>query len=191
VGTPVIALAASTGGPSALRTVVTHLAGLDATILVVQHIHHDFALSFASWLQDSTGLRVTLPAHGDPAMPGEVHLAPPDVHLRLGRDRRLELHPEPAGLLSRPSCDELLRSVAEHAGALGVGVVLTGMGDDGARGLLSMRERGAATFAQDGESSAVDGMPRAARELGGAQRTLPLDRIGPAVAEATRRAGVR
>lgn len=186
----VIALAASTGGPSALRTVLTGLSGVRVPILLVQHIHSDFAGSFATWLQDSTGIPTRLPLHGELAAAGTVYVAPPEVHLRLGAGGALELGKLPE-LLSRPSCDELLRSVAAHAGALGVGAVLTGMGDDGARGLLAMRERGAATFAQDAETSAIDGMPRAARELGAAQRALPLPALGPAIAEAARRAAAR
>lgn len=185
----VVALAASTGGPSALRAVLTGMGPVGAPILLVQHIHANFAASFAAWLQDATGLPTRLPEHGEAARPDHVYVAPPDVHLRLGPGRVLELHTEPE-LLSRPSCDELLRSVAAHAGAQGVGVVLTGMGDDGARGLRALRDRGGATFAQDAESSAVDGMPRAARELGAAQRTLTLDALGPALADAVRRAAV-
>jgi len=186
----VVALAASTGGPSALRIVLNGMGAVGAPILVVQHIHDDFAASFASWLQDSTGLRTRLPEHGESARPDHVYVAPPGVHLRLGAHRTLALHREPE-LLSRPSCDELLDSVATHAGALGVGAVLTGMGDDGARGLFSLRQSGGATFAQDAASSAVDGMPKAARELGAAESVLGLDALGPALAKAARRAGGR
>ncbi len=152
----------------------------------MQHIHAEFAVSFAAWLQDAAGLPTHLAVHGDVARAGHVYVAPPELHLRLGPRRTLGLHRLPE-LLSRPSGDELLRSVADHAGPRGVGAVLTGMGDDGARGLLALRERGGATFAQDAASSTVDGMPRAARELGAAQRTLPLEELGVALVDAARR----
>ena len=178
-----IGLAASTGGPSALRSVLAGLGQVPVPILVVQHIHADFTASFATWLQDVTGLPTALAVDGQEPRAGHVHVAPPDTHLRLGAGWRRRLSPEPE-LLSRPSCDELLQSLADHAGASAVAAVLTGMGDDGARGLLAVRRRGGTTFAQDGQSSVVDGMPRAARELGGAQRTLPVDELGAAIAEA-------
>jgi two-component system, chemotaxis family, protein-glutamate methylesterase/glutaminase len=180
-GRPVVALAASTGGPGALRQVVAALRGLPAPILVVQHIHPDFVGSFATWLEEMTLMPVAVAADGDPARPGVVHVAPAERHLRLGPGRVLHVDPEPALAANRPSCDVLLSSVAEVAGAAGVGAVLTGMGDDGARGLLDLRQAGGRTFAQDGASAVVDGIPRAARERGGAERVLPLDELGPAI----------
>lgn len=185
-GMPVVGLAASTGGPSALRAILPALAGVPAPVLVVQHIHPDFTASFAQWLQDSTGVPAVLAEDGVPARPGTVYVAPPHVHLRLAPGRLLALGREPA-LIARPSCDELLGSLAVHAGRSAIGVVLTGMGDDGARGLLEIRRQGGATFAQDGASATVDGMPRAARELGAAGATLALADLGHAVAEAVRR----
>jgi two-component system chemotaxis response regulator CheB len=188
-GMPVVGLAASTGGPSALRTILPALAGVPAPILVVQHIHPDFTASFAEWLQDATGVPTVLAEAGVQARPGTVYVAPPHVHLRLAPARLLALDPDPA-LIARPSCDELLRSLAVNAGRSAVGVVLTGMGDDGSRGLLEIRREGGATFAQDGASATVDGMPAAARRLGAAATTLPLADLGHAVAEAVRRVAV-
>jgi two-component system chemotaxis response regulator CheB len=185
-GMPVVGLAASTGGPAALRAVIPALAEAAAPILVVQHIHPDFTLSFAEWLEHATGVPSVLAEDGIRPRPGTVYVAPPHVHLRLAAAHLLALDAEPA-LLARPSCDELLRSLAAHAGSAAVGVVLTGMGDDGARGLLEIRRQGGTTFAQDADTSAVDGMPRAARELGGASAVLPLADLGRAVAEAVRR----
>jgi len=185
-GMPVVGIAASTGGPSALRTILPALAGVPAPILVVQHIHPHFTASFAQWLQDATGLPTVLAEAGIQGRPGTVYVAPPHVHLRLAPARLLALDREPA-LIARPSCDELLRSLALNAGRSAVGVVLTGMGDDGARGLLEIHRRGGATFAQDGASAAVDGMPAAARRLGAAGATLPLADLGHAVAQAVRR----
>lgn len=178
---PVVALAASTGGPGALRTVISALRGVPAPVLVVQHIHPEFVQSFAGWLEETTLMPVTVGEHGADARPGVVHVAPADTHMRLGPGRRIVLGAEPE-LLSRPSADELLNSVAENAGGHAIAAVLTGMGDDGARGLLAIRQAGGRTFAQDGESATVDGMPRAARELQAAGQILPPEDIGPAIA---------
>ena len=179
---PVVAIASSTGGPGALRELLAGLGRIAAPVLLVQHIHNDFSASFAAWLQGEVGLPVTLATAGAAPTAGCVHVAPGDVHLRLAPGPRLSLDPEPE-LLSRPSGDELLRSVAEVAGPAAIGVVLTGMGDDGARGLLAIRHAGGTTFAQDGASAVVDGMPRAARELGAVGRSLPPRALGEAVAD--------
>ncbi len=185
----IIGLVASTGGPPALRTVIGQLAGVPAPILVVQHIHGDFAASFGEWLQEVTGVPTVMARDGDALRPGTVHLAPAGHHLRLGASWCAEVSPEPADLLTRPSGDQLLLSLARHAGTRGVGCVLTGMGDDGARGLLAMKEAGATTFAQDSQSCVVDGMPKVARELGAAQTVLGIDKLGGAIAAAA--GGVR
>ena len=183
----VVAVAASTGGPAALSTLLTGMTGCEARILVVQHIHPAFVEGFAAWLTDATGIETVVASDGDAATPGHIHLAPGDCHLRLGRDSRLEVGPDP-DTLHRPSADELFRSVALHGGKGAVGVLLTGMGEDGAAGLLAMREAGARTFAQDEASSAVYGMPRAASRLGAAESVLPLDELSSAVRSALRRA---
>jgi two-component system, chemotaxis family, protein-glutamate methylesterase/glutaminase len=112
-------------------------------------------------------------------------VAPGCVHLRLDGGGRMALHAEPA-TVHRPSADELFHSLAARAGSAGVGVALTGMGDDGARGLLAMRQAGARTFAQDEASSVVFGMPRAAYELGAVQRLLAPEQIAAAVVAAVR-----
>jgi two-component system chemotaxis response regulator CheB len=182
----VLGIVASTGGPAALLSVVSRLAGVAAPVLVVQHIHASFAESFAGWLADGTGMPVQLAAEGVSLAPGTVYLAPPHVHLLLGEQRRAVLDPEPADALNRPSGDVLLASIARQAGAAGIGCVLTGMGNDGAEGLALIRAVGGLTFAQDGDSAVVDGMPRAARENGAAQRVLPPEGLGHALAEAVR-----
>ena len=188
VGGPLVAVAASTGGPAAVAALLRGLAGTPAAVLLVQHIHPAFAGSFATWLAGVTGSSVAIARDGDRAAAGCVHVAPGDCHLRLGADGRLKVSPEPA-TLHRPSADELFRSVAEHARAAAVGVLLTGMGDDGAAGLLAMRQAGARTFAQDESSSAVYGMPRAAQRLGAVEEVLPLDRLAEAVQQSLRRTG--
>lgn len=178
----VVAIAASTGGPAALATVLSGLAGERAPILVVQHIHPSFAGGFAAWLSSAAGVKAVMAEDGMELCPDCVHVAPGDAHLRLGPGSRLDVSPHPPAL-HRPSANELFRSVAVHAGADAVGVILTGMGEDGAHGLLDMRRAGARTFAQDEATSTVFGMPRAARQLGAADM-LPLHEIAPAVADA-------
>jgi two-component system chemotaxis response regulator CheB len=185
---PVVGLAASTGGPSALAAVLSGLAGLPAPVLVVQHLHPDFTRGLADWMARVSALPVEMAQPNQLAEPGRIYLAPGGYHLRLGVDRRLVLTDTPASL-HRPSADELFRSLAERAGAAGIGVLLTGMGDDGARGLLELREAGGWTLAQDEASSAVFGMPQAAHRLGAVTDLLPLEKIAAAVHRAV--AGVR
>jgi two-component system chemotaxis response regulator CheB len=180
-----VALAASTGGPPALAEVLSGLGGLDAPVLVVQHIHQDFVPGLVTWMARACPLPVELARHGDRALPGRVYIAGGGLHLRLDARRRLALSSLPV-TIHRPSADELLRSVAEHAGAAGIGVVLTGMGDDGAKGLLALRERGGRTLAQDEATSAVFGMPSASQRLGAVTELLALGDIAPAVMRAAR-----
>jgi two-component system chemotaxis response regulator CheB len=185
---PVVALAASTGGPAALAEVLSGLGGLAAPVLVVQHIHSDFVAGLVSWMARVSALPVQLARHGQALLPGHVYIGPGGAHLRLDRCSRVALAASPA-TIHRPSANELFLSVAEHAGSAGVGVVLTGMGNDGARGLLAVRGRGGRTMAQDEASSAVFGMPQAASRLGAVEQILPLGDIAIAIARAVR--GVR
>jgi len=182
---PVVAIAASTGGPAALAELLRALPAVPAPLLVVQHIHASFTAAFVTWLDAEAAVPVELATGGTVALPGHVYVAPSDVHLRLGAHGQLTLHTEPR-TVHRPSADELFFSLAERAGATAVGVCLTGMGDDGARGLLAMRRAGARTFAQDEESSVVFGMPRAAQQLGAVQRLLSPQQLAAAVAGAVR-----
>jgi len=183
--TPVVALAASTGGPPALAEVLSGLEGLEAPVLVVQHIHHSFVSGLVAWMARACPLPVELARHGEPALPGRVYIAAGGLHLRLDARRRLALSPVPV-TIHRPSADELLCSLADHAGAAGIGVVLTGMGDDGAKGLLALRQRGGRTLAQDEGTSAVFGMPQASQRLGAVNELLPLGDIAAAVLRAVR-----
>jgi two-component system chemotaxis response regulator CheB len=185
VTSSVVALAASTGGPPALAEVLSGLGGVDAPVLVVQHIHPDFVPGLATWMARACPLPVELARHGAPALPGRVYIAGGGLHLRLDARRRLALSALPV-TIHRPSADELLRSVAEHAGAAGIGVVLTGMGDDGAQGLLALRQRGGRTLAQNEATSAVFGMPSASERLGAVNELLALGDIAPAVMRAVR-----
>ena len=182
---PVVAMAASTGGPRAFARVLPELAGLPAAVLLVQHLHPDFAGSLLDWMQRVSALPVEFGSTGTRIQPGRAYLAPPGVHMRLSPRGLLELDDQPQ-TLHRPSADVLFTSVAEHAGASGVGVVLTGMGDDGARGLLAMRRSGGRTIVQDESTSAVFGMPRAAYRIGAAIEVRPLDQVAAAVQRAAR-----
>ena len=182
-----VGLAASTGGPGALAIVLAGLGGLEAPVLVVQHLHPDFIDGFVKHLARSSALPVCVARDGVRAEPGVVAVGPPDVHLRIAPGAMLRLDPEPRRL-HRPSADELFGSMARLDPGGAIGVLMTGMGDDGATGLLAMRRAGAHTIAQDEATSAVYGMPRAAAQNGAAVQVLPLDAIAPAVLRFARRA---
>ena len=175
-GDPVVGLAASTGGPPALARVLSGLRGLDRPVVVVQHLQSGFVDGFLNWMRRESALPVELAVDGAPLRPGVVLVAPPGLHVILRRGRRVALNDEPV-TLHRPSADVLFHSMAEHCGSLGIGVILTGMGDDGASGLLALRRSGGVTIAQDEASSAVYGMPRAAADLGAVTRVVPLGQI--------------
>lgn len=176
----VVAIAASTGGPPALATVLEGLANLKAPVLIVQHIHPDFVKGLVDWMARVSPLEVVMAVHGQALRASCVHIAPGGTHLRIGRDWRIELVDTPA-TVHRPSADQLFESVAIHAREKAVGVLLTGMGDDGAAGLAAMHRSGALTIAQDQSTSAVFGMPRAAQRLGAVDQQLPLTAIAAAI----------
>ena len=183
-GPGVVAIAASTGGPAALAEVLSGLVSISASVLVVQHIHPDFVDGLVSWMQRVSVLPVRLAADGAALERGTVYIGPGGFHLRLGPERRIVLASKPE-TIHRPSADELFQSVAAYAGSAGIGVVLTGMGDDGASGLLAVRRAGGATIAQDEASCAVFGMPRAAQRAGAIAEMLPLAQISRAITQAT------
>jgi two-component system chemotaxis response regulator CheB len=180
---PVVALAASTGGPKALATVLSKLGGLRAPVLVVQHLHPDFTSGLFDWMARTSALPVEIAQHDQVAEPGRVYLAPGGFHLRLAANLRLELGDRPV-MIHRPSANELFHSVAEQAGSAGVGVLMTGMGDDGAQGLLEIQLKRGQTFGQDEASCAVFGMPRAAQRLGAVTCLLPPDQLATAILRA-------
>jgi len=181
---PLIAIGASTGGPQALATVLAGLApDLPAAVAVVQHIDPAFAPGLATWLAHRTRLTVAPLTGPAPLHVGHVWVAAADGHLVLRDDWTLGISAEPTDVLHRPSIDVFFDSVARHGTVAGCGVLLTGMGRDGARGLLALRRAGFHTIAQDEQSSVVWGMPRAAQEGGGASEVLPLDRIGARLTE--------
>ena len=177
----IVGIAASAGGPSALATVLGSLAAdLPVCLAIVQHLPRGFAPSFVSFLQARCSLSVCLAEHGQAPRSATVVLAPDDHHLEV-IDGRFALSSGPSVDGHRPSASVLLRSLAA-LGSSAIGVVLSGIGRDGADGLRAMRDRHATTIAQDAESSVVYGMPRAAVEEGAAQSVLPVGQIGNAIA---------
>jgi two-component system, chemotaxis family, protein-glutamate methylesterase/glutaminase len=174
----IVGIGASTGGPPVLQTILSKLPkDFPAPILVVQHIAPGFLPGMVEWLNQTTGLCVKLAAHNSHALPGHVYVAPDDLHLGVGPRGYMKLSRESAENGLRPAVSHLFRSLATYVGAHGVGVLLTGMGKDGAAELKLMRDTGAMTIAQDRESSIVHGMPGEAIELGAAVQVLPADKI--------------
>ena len=179
----IVAIGASTGGPGAIVDVLRALpANFRIPLVLVLHISEPFAAAFADWLDGQTSRRVAYPQDGDPvaAAAGRVVVAPADRHLVV-EGGRLRLTREPERHSCRPSVDVLFESVAKDYGAAAAACLLTGMGRDGASGLLEIRKAGGMTIAQDEASSVVYGMPREAVSLGAAKWVLPLSEIGPAI----------
>ncbi|HEX4954703.1 MAG TPA: CheB methylesterase domain-containing protein [Thermoanaerobaculia bacterium] len=175
-----MALGASTGGPAALRDLLAELpAPLPLCVVIVQHIAGGFEFDLADWLGSSLGLDVRPALDGESPRPGVVRLAPAGAHLRVTDDGRLAVDTKtPKRRGHRPSVDELFLSLAAAWPHDTAAALLTGMGTDGAEGLLALRRAGAFCLAQDEESSAVFGMPHAAIELGAAELALPPRAIG-------------
>jgi two-component system chemotaxis response regulator CheB len=179
-----LAIGASTGGPQVLVDLCAQLPpDLRLPILIVQHMSPGFTSGFARWLGQESPLHVKLAEHGERIENGGVYLAPDGLHLRVGADRRLRLGDDAAVGHFRPSADELFRSCAQNLGPAAIGLIMTGMGTDGAEGLLAMRRAGGWTLAQEAESCVVDGMPNAARKVGAVEASvLPADLPGLLIA---------
>ena len=177
----VIAVGASTGGPGALVEVLRAVpSDFPIPVVIVLHINEPFGAAFAEWLSLQTSCRVAYAEDGQPvaAAAGQVVMAPPDRHLVV-REGRLRLTLDAERHSCRPSVDALFESVAREYGRAGAACLLTGMGRNGAAGLLEVRKAGGLTIAQDEATCVVYGMPREAVLLGAAERVLPLDEIGP------------
>jgi two-component system, chemotaxis family, response regulator WspF len=176
---PLVAIGASAGGPAALVELLKQLpSGFPAAVVLVQHVDEAFATGMAQWLSSESHLPVRLARPGDVPQPGSVLLAGSNDHLILQRNGELAYSSEPSAHIYRPSIDVFFESVVANWKGDSIGVLLTGMGRDGAQGLLSMRRRGFITIAQDQASCAVYGMPKAAAQLGAASEILPLADIG-------------
>lgn len=173
----VVAIGSSTGGPSALLNVLGRLpAGYPLPILVAQHIAEGFVPGLVAWLDAGCRIRAVVAEDGMPVLPGVAYFAPTGANLTLRR-HKLHLHEPGDGQLYIPSADTLFESVTRSAGPAAIGVILTGMGADGAAGLKLMRDAGATTIAQDEGTSTVFGMPKAAAERGAASVVLPVHDI--------------
>jgi two-component system chemotaxis response regulator CheB len=184
---PIIAVGASTGGTEALRFLLDAMPVDSPPILIVQHMPVGFTAAFANRLAKTARIGVREAAHGDTIGRGQALIARGDRHLTLCRNGNrchVEVIEGPLVSRHRPSVDVLFRSMAQSLGTRAVGLIMTGMGDDGAQGLLEMREAGASTFAQDESSSVVFGMPREAILRGAAQTVLPLGDLPAAIVRA-------
>ncbi|MCR5454729.1 MAG: chemotaxis response regulator protein-glutamate methylesterase [Bacteroidales bacterium] len=176
----VVAVGASTGGTEALRVFLEALPGDCPGVVIVQHMPENFTKSFANRLNDLCTINVKEAENGDAVLPGHALIAPGNKHMLLKRSGAryyVEVKEGPLVNRHRPSVDVLFRSAARYAGANAVGIIMTGMGDDGARGLLEMKEAGARTAAQDEETCVVYGMPKEAVKLGAADQVLPLEKL--------------
>jgi len=179
----VVGIAASTGGPRALKTLLSSLPPtLNAAVVVVQHIDPAFEESLVRWLNEECAIRVTLAEQGQDLHSGTVYFAPQGSFLEVTERRRVELITEPVSPAEHcPSGDRLFQSLAKSYATRALAVILTGMGRDGATGMLDVQSRGGLTIAQDEETSTIYGMPAAAAKNGAAGRILPLEDIGPAI----------
>jgi two-component system chemotaxis response regulator CheB len=181
----VVAIGASTGGTQALEAVLSTLPRLCPGIVLVQHMPEKFTAAFAARLDSVCKITVKEAQNGDRVLPGQALLAPGGKHMRLtrtGSHYHVEVLDGPLVNRHRPSVNVLFRSVAKIAGRSALGVIMTGMGDDGAAGLLEMRGAGARTVAQDEDSCVVYGMPKEAVKCGAVQKCVPLAEIGREIA---------
>ncbi len=182
----IIAVGASTGGTVALQTFLTALPRDVSGIVIVQHMPEGFTKAFADRLDGLCRINVKEARNGDSVLRGQALIAPGNQHMLLKRSGAryyVELKEGPLVCRHRPSVDVLFRSAARYAGKNVIGVILTGMGDDGAKGMLEMHEAGAHTIAQDENTCVVFGMPKEAIDLNGVDKILPLDQIAPAVSK--------
>ncbi len=176
----VIAIGASTGGTEAIRYIITQLPSSMPGVVIVQHMPAGFTKMFADRLDEQSQMNVKEAQTGDRVMPGQVLIAPGDYHMRVrrsGGEYRVNCQQEERVCGHMPSVDVLFRSVAEHVGSNAVGVILTGMGKDGAEAMVEMRKAGARTLGQDQASCVVYGMPKEAYELGAVEKQMPLESI--------------
>ncbi|MEW5904822.1 MAG: chemotaxis response regulator protein-glutamate methylesterase [Pseudomonadota bacterium] len=185
----VVAVGTSTGGTQALEAVLTRLPRVSPGIVIVQHMPEKFTEAFANRLNGMCQIEVREAKHGDRVIPGRALIAPGGRHMllkRSGAQYHVDIMDGPPVSRHRPSVDVLFRSVAKCAGKNALGIIMTGMGDDGARGLKEMREAGAKTYGQNETSCVVYGMPKEAMRMGSVEREVHLDDIAGVILTALR-----
>jgi two-component system response regulator WspF len=184
-GAPYLAaIGSSTGGPAALAKLLAGLpAGFGAAIVIIQHIDREFAAGLAEWLGAFTKLKVTIAVEGQTPLPNNIYLAATNDHLVITAGMKFKYAAEPVELPYRPSVDVFFESIYRHWPRTGTAIVLTGIGRDGAQGLLALKNKGWKTMSQDKESCVVYGMPKAAAELGAATIILSPEKIGQELAK--------
>lgn len=178
----IVGIGASLGGPVAIAHILENLPpNFPVPILIVQHIASGFTDGFVKWLNDTSALPVKVPKHNELALPGHVYIAPDNCHMGIGENRQITLDCVPGASYLQPSIGYLFKSMGDVYGKKAVGVILTGMGRDGANELLSLRKKGGYTIAQDEETCVMFGIPKEAIRLGAIDKVLPLDYIGEAL----------
>ena len=176
----IIALGSSTGGTEAIKSVVTALPKTTPAIVITQHLPSAFSASFTKHVNEATEMQVCIAQNGQKILPGNIYIAPGDKHLLIKRDGAryvCQLNDGPPVNRHKPSVDVMFRSVAQNVGSNAVGVMLTGMGADGAKAMKEMKEAGSVNIVQDEASSIVWGMPGEAFKLGAADYVVPLDKV--------------
>jgi len=187
-GPPLVAIGASTGGPKAIAAIISAIpADLGAAFVVVQHVDEQFVGGLIEWLDAQTDLKVAYAREGMVPEPNRALLAGGDHHLIIGADRKFHYVAEPRDYPYRPSVDTLFRSLKDNWPRQGLAILLTGMGRDGASGLLALRQSGWKTIVEDKTTCTVYGMPKAAIECGAAMEILPLSEIAKAIIRHVRR----
>ncbi|MFN7971698.1 MAG: chemotaxis-specific protein-glutamate methyltransferase CheB [Acidobacteriota bacterium] len=183
----IVAIGASTGGPSVIAKILGELkADVPAGFVIVQHLSEGFTQGLVQWLDEVTPLKVKEAMHGDVVEPGVAYVAPADSHAELASGARIFLSKKPLLRGHRPSADLLFSSLARTMPRKAIGVILTGMGMDGAEGLSELKRAGGRTIAQSEESCLIFGMPKVAIELGAAERILPAEGIAEEIARLCR-----
>ena len=190
-GIQVVAMGGSTGATIVFQTILRGLPGdFPVPVLIVQHMAIGFIKGFSEWLTDTTAFPTSVAIHGEYLCPGHAYVAPEGFHMGIDNNRRIVYGTGDSENGSLPSVSYLFRSVAQCFGNQAIGVLLSGMGQDGARELKMMRDQGALTIAQDKESSVVFGMPGVAVELGAADLVLPPENIAPVLVSVVRRLAI-
>jgi two-component system chemotaxis response regulator CheB len=184
----VVAIVGSTGAPKAIGDILKCLPKtFPCGILVLVHITHGFVEGFVKWLKGICEIPVRIASQGEPILTGHVYVAPTEWHLRVSKERTVELKDDPPRNGLRPNGDILLESVAEHYGKNAIAVILTGMGRDGASGMRQVKLQGGKTIAQDEKTSTIFGMPKAAIDAMAVDRILPLERIADEIVRILKR----